>query len=399
MIQSPKSITAYQSSILANLVQTGITQTSPGGKARAFCDGVGSELGNLETRAFSNLAARLLPYAQGSDLDFYGQISGPIRLAQQDVSSPASDNNFQFYVLSGTFGAINSGNPIVIPSGTQISTGSSTGPVMLVDGDVTLSPGDSVMPFAVIARDGGSAGNAPAGVFTNSSFSNYTDANYGSLLVRNNFGLAQGSEQETDDNYRYRINLWIQSGTSSNEAALRFALLSVPGIQDVVFERLAGTFQVYVYAITPVVPPSLMAMVQAQIDDNDVFPLTGLAVAPDLVGISLDTTLSLASGVSQLDQASIISSAQIAAASYINNLGTSNPLIVNQIASAIFSSDTRILDIGQPNQPLADIFIWRDRADGTRYSRYLISDYTPALGERIVVEPSLTTALNLTIAS
>ena len=173
----------------------------------------------------------------------------------------------------------------------------------------------------------------------------------------------------------------------------------MPGIQDVVFERLAGTFQVYVYAITPVVPPSLMAMVQAQIDDNDVFPLTGLAVAPDLVGISLDTTLSLASGVSQLDQASIISSAQIAAASYINNLGTSNPLIVNQIASAIFSSDTRILDIGQPNQPLADIFIWRDRADGTRYSRYLISDYTPALGERIVVEPSLTTALNLTIAS
>jgi len=37
MIQTPKSSSAYASSILAAYNQTGIVQTSAGGKARAFC--------------------------------------------------------------------------------------------------------------------------------------------------------------------------------------------------------------------------------------------------------------------------------------------------------------------------------------------------------------------------
>jgi prevent-host-death family protein len=46
---------AYQLDILGALTQTGITQTAAGGKARAFCDIVGDQLGTMETNEFLNL--------------------------------------------------------------------------------------------------------------------------------------------------------------------------------------------------------------------------------------------------------------------------------------------------------------------------------------------------------
>ena len=98
-------------------------------------------------------------------------------------------------------------------------------------------------------------GNAVAGVFTNTNFTNYADSAYGSLLVTNNYGLIGGRDEEDDDSYRYRLSLWLQSSGGAAEADLRFALLTLPGIQDLDFVRQAGTFLCYVYGISPVVPP------------------------------------------------------------------------------------------------------------------------------------------------
>jgi len=116
--------------------------------------------------------------------------------------------------------------------------------------------------------------------------------------VTNSFGLVGGRETETDDDYRFRLNLKIQSSAGANEAALRFALLQIPGIQDLVFERQAGAFIVYVYGISPNVSPGLLQNVQNAINDKAAYPLTGLAVAPDLVGISLATTVEFKTGTS-----------------------------------------------------------------------------------------------------
>jgi hypothetical protein len=60
------------------------------------------------------------------------------------------------------------------------------------------------MSFGATALYSGSAGNAAAGVFSLSNFTNYTESTYGSLLVTNNYGIVGGSDAETDDNYRYR---------------------------------------------------------------------------------------------------------------------------------------------------------------------------------------------------
>ena len=399
MIQKPYTTTQFQVDILQALANTGITQLAPGGKARAYGDIVADKLGEMELREFLNLSETLLPFATAGNLDLIGEIFGVTRLGATTSSVGATDQNFRFYVRSGTFGDINSGQDIAIPDGVQIFTASAGGPVYLAY-PVTLKATDSSAYFTVRSATPGSAGNAAASVFASHNFTYYANAAYGSLLVTNAYGIVGGRDAETDEDYRYRVNLKLQSQSGVNEAALRFTLLQVPGIQDVVFDRHAGTFDVFVYSIAPQVAASLLSMVQQTINDNVAFPLTGNAVAPDLVGISLTTTLHLSAGLSDTYRQTAAANATAAAEDYINNLAVGQTLVINTIAGQIQNSDTRILDVGDPDKPLAEIYIWKSRPDGSRYSRFLLGNYTPQAGERIVVEvhDGLVSPINLQVA-
>ncbi len=385
MVQKPKSFAEYQSDILTALAATGIRQLAPGGKARAFGDIVADKLGELENNQFVNLGQTLLPFATGTSLDLLGEVYGINRIQQSASSVDASDGNFRFYVRRGTFGDVNNGKDITVPAGVRITTDDENGPVYLSEMCVLLA-GQSEQYFGASSLYTGAAGNTAAKVFTRHNFTNYAEAPYGSLLVSNDYGLVGGRDEEDDESYRYRIYLHIRSASGTNETALRFALLQVPGIQDIVFERRAGTFLVYVYGITPAASSSLIANVQQVIDDQAAYPITGVAVSPDLVGISLVTTLRLNTTPTLVEQDTILAAARNEAALYINNLGVGEPLIINEIADRIRNSDARILDIGEPNRQLPEIFIWRSRSDATRYSRFLVGNYQPQSGERIMVE-------------
>lgn len=399
MIQTPKSSATYAAELLAALQSTGITNTSPGGKARALVDIIADRMGDLETRQFVNVSQNLIPFAVTDALDALGDIYGVPRIQAQDASSPATDNNFEFYVITGTFGDINNGQDVVIPSGTRIFSQSSVGPVYSLDTTITLLASASTTGFSASSTAIGTAGNVPANILNRHNFTNYAQSNFGSLLVTNNYGVIGGRDTEDDESFRFRIRLRLQSTGGAAEADLRASILQIPGIQDVIFTPLAGTYLVYIYGISPVVPPSLINLVQVALNAATAYPLTGRAIVPDLIGISLQTTLTLRAGSSTSDQSDIISNAQQAAENYVNNLTVNQELIINEISNLILSSDARILDIGQPNKPLNSIFIWRSRLDGTRYSRFLVGDYPPANGERIVVEESITNPINLTIAT
>ena len=167
------------------------------------------------------------------------------------------------------------------------------------------------------------------------NFTNYADNRFGALLVTNDYGIVGGRDTEDDDSYRYRIHLKLVSQAGSNENALRFALLQVPGIPDVVFDSKAGTLICYVYAITPVAAASVLAAVQDTIDQTVAFPVTGLAVNPDLVGITFATTITLVSGTTATDCGTVISRRPAAAQTYSNNLGVGNALILKDMATEI----------------------------------------------------------------
>ena len=220
---------------------------------------------------------------------------------------------------------------------------------------MTLAAGDSSQFFSARSLLSGSAGNAPSGVFDRHNFTHYADSRFGTLLVTNSFGLVGGRETETDDDYRFRLNLKIQSSAGANEAALRFALLQIPGIQDLVFERQAGAFIVYVYGISPNVSPGLLQNVQNAINDKAAYPLTGLAVAPDLAGISLATSVEFKTGTSVEEKNLALEAAAAAAENYINNLAVGETLVVNEIADRIRNADPKILDLGEVNREISEI--------------------------------------------
>ena len=398
-ISSPQGVSTFQAQLLSALQNTGISQSSPGGKARALTDAIGSQMGGLESRSYSALAQTLLPFASGDNLDFIGEIFGIPRLDATTASSSLSDGNFIFYVQSGTFGSINSGNNIIVPAGTTLSTASTTGPTYTLDSSVTLLASAASASFSATSTTDGASGNILPGSITNCSFQGYTNYKYGTLLVTNNVGVSSGMDAETDDDYQYRISLKLSSKNGAAQADVTLAILSVPGIQNVVFQSQAGTYLCYIYATSPIVPTSTMLMVQSAIDASTAWPLVGTAVQPDLVGISLSTTLTFVSGATTSQKSGAIISAQTAASNYINNLAIGSTLVINEIAASILSSSPYILDIGQPNAPLNSVYIWRSRADGTRYSRSLISDYSPVTGERITTEPSLNTPITLTASS
>jgi hypothetical protein len=394
-IQLPTSSNTFQNSILSALATSGITQLSPGGKARAFADIVGDMLGNVETNTFNMVSQSLLPYATGSSLDLLGDIFGVARLGQTNSTVAPDDNNFEFYVRVGTFGSINNGQDIIVPAGVIVSSSSPSGSTFVLTQSITLPASANSVFFAASSSLPGSAGNVTSGVIDQSNFVNYAQSQFGTLLVTNNFGVIGGQDAESDNDYRYRINLKITSRAGANQAALQFAILQIPGVQNIVFEPKAGTFIAYVYGISPQVPTSLLRLVQDAISNTAAFPLTGLAVAPNLVGFSLETSIIFVAGVSSGDQQSIIQNAVSAAQTYINNLPVGAALIINELAAQIINADRRILDIGTPNNPIESIFVWRSRADGTRYSRFLVSDYTPSLGERIITEYSISNAISL----
>jgi uncharacterized phage protein gp47/JayE len=397
-IQSPQTAPAYQAAILAALAGTGISNFTPGSKARAFCDVVGDQMGQLETRQYLNLSQTLLPYATDDALDMLGEIYGVPRLTRQDATVYSTDNNFQFYVRTGTFGDINNGQDISIPANVQIYPQGSTNPAYVTQA-VVLPAASSAVAFSAIPLLTGSAGNAPAGIFTQHNFTGYTQSAFGSLLVTNNVGVVGGRDEEDDDSYRYRIHLKLQSRNGVNEAAIRLVVLSLPGVQDVVLSSQAGSFLVYLYGISPQIPASLIQIAQQAVNDAATFPIHGTVLTPDLIGISLSTTLSLTRGVSPSDSSSIIVNAQNAASTYINNLGVGQSLIINAVGDTIRNSDARISDVGDPDHELQNIFIWRSRSDGTRYSRFLINNYTPEAGERIIVETSIPNPISIAVAS
>lgn len=397
MIQQPETSAQFSADILQALSNTGITNLSPGGKARAFADIVADALASMESREFNNLTMTVLPFATDTSLDFIGSLYGVTRITQQDAIVLSSDNNLGFYVVNGTFGSINNGNAINIPVGVQITTSAPGGPVYLTNA-MTLPANQDTFFFGATSLYPGSSGNAAAGTLRSHNFTAYADSLYGSLLVINTSGVIGGREAESDDDYRYRINLTILGSAGSNQAALTAKLLQIPGIQNVIFSTLAGTFLVYVYGISPQVPASLLQLVQSTLNDSTAYPIIGQVLAPDLIGISLTTTVTFVNGTSSANQSSDMNAAQAAAANYINNLAIGRELVINDISDAILSSSSDILDIGQPNQPLNSIYIWRSRDDGSRYSQSLISNYIPAQGERIVVEGSISNPINLIAA-
>lgn len=380
---------------------TKVTRISPGSKARSILEAASRNLNQAYNTFDLNFARAFLSGADGKFLDLLGEILGVSRLGIETASVNASTEVVKFFVETGTFGDINSGSAITIPAGTVLSTEVDNSGVSykLTTGVVLAASGKSQF-VSVTALLPGESSNIGSGALTFHNFTNYTDSANNTLKVTNISGIFTGANVETDINYRFRIAKSALASESANETAVLLAALSVPGVANVVLQNRAkgiGTYKVLIKSITPTVSTALIDSVGAVLSRVTAQGTLGIADKPLETGMAFEISLRYQNGVSVEEKDAIEAQIRSAIEEYVNNLDIGEEFILNELVERVLSVSTNIKDIGQPNRPIDNMFIYREsKLRDSKVREQLISNYIPAADERVILEPSLSQPVTIT---
>lgn len=152
-------------------------------------------------------------------------------------------------------------------------------------------------------------------------------------------------ENETDDNYRYRISKQVRTTAAANKMAIRLACLSIEGIKDVKMKRWVlgtGSFAVYLIGENPIISDELLEKAQKTIDEVQAFGNRGIAVKPEEVPIELKIRLVFNNKATQDDRRELALNARREVRMYIQNLSIGDNIIINEIIERVMSVDDKI---------------------------------------------------------
>lgn len=309
----------------------------------------------VEATAFENMkvenAQELLDMrnsislAVGRDLDEIGEKVFGIQ--RRESIAPTISSNMKllkFYVSSGTFGTINSGNGIVVQAGTVLEGAIPGGYIKFATKDEITLPYDAAELYISAILISGPYDIIPAGSIAKHDVKTYTDVANGTLLVTNIGVVATGMPAESDDNYRYRITTALKSFAKSNYFGVHEAITALPGISDVsIYSANAGggTFTVFVKSISPIATQQLLDDVKKVIYQCVPPWASFTVIGPAYIGLKVDilvtvTNLSSISNQNQLKQ-QIISTVS----SFINNV-PSRGFDISEIENIVIASNPNI---------------------------------------------------------
>jgi uncharacterized phage protein gp47/JayE len=390
--------------------KSGITQLSPGAKARMILDAVYQEEYNQHTLFDSNLMQAFLRYCEDKFLDFFGDMLNILRFEATTAISTTEHNNFMFYVDSGTFGDINSGVDFIIPSGRTVSTiefpvetptyaeaqGIDRQTIIQYDTTTdTICRADSSFVYADIrARVEGRNSNVPRSVLRRHNFTSYTLSSNELLKCTNKYAISSGRPRESDDAYRYRLMNSRKARERANKIAIRLAALSVPGVADVShvnYEQGPGTASIYILSFVPTTSPTLVDQVQVAIDQVAANGTRQYALAPQPLGLEFVISVNWRSGTTETAKGNTYASIRNTIERTLNGLTIGQELDLVDLAAIVSRSTNNILTIGlQRPGYFEEVYVYRNSPDGAGVRKSLYSgDYIkPLYNERIMLETS-----------
>lgn len=210
--------------------RTGITNWGVGSVARNLSESVAAELFANKKVVSDSFQAMQLGSAKGKALDSVARSVSGVERAPATRATIKSGERSLVIFTDTTFGAINSGNDIILPTGTKISA---NGISFSTDKAYTLSAASSITYISANADGLGSKWNVPAHALTTHDFTGYTDSANKTLKVSNLNPVLNGSDVESDEKLRFRATARNAALQRNNGAANRLAGLSIPGVQDV----------------------------------------------------------------------------------------------------------------------------------------------------------------------
>jgi uncharacterized phage protein gp47/JayE len=389
------------SAALSKLSSTNITQLAPGAKARFILDTVAEEQANQHDTFDTNLMQAFIKYANGRFLDFFGDMMNLPRIEPTHATS--EENNFIFYVQSGTFGDINGGLDFTIPVGTTVSTVPYTGQVITpgIQEQPTIEyktlesalcqTSQSFVSVKVRARIEGAFSDVPRNVLNKHLFTSYAGSQNNTLKCTNRYAISTGTDRETDDSYRYRLSNVFRARNLATLIAIRLAALSTPGVanvKEVSCEQGPGTFSLYVRGLTPTPGPGLLQSVTASVMNVAPYGIRPFILAPSTLGLEFLAYVSWNRKATATDITRGYQTMRDALESRLNTVDIGEAIVLADLIDILLSAAPLALSIGgnKPNT-FDEVYITRSDSTGSTV-RSLISgtEIIPLYNERIVLE-------------
>ena len=204
-----------------------------------LADVIGDELISIRNESIEIVEQSQIETATGETLDELAfNMYGFTRRPPSRADSLAIERNVYFYAPDGSvFGDINGGQDIVIPRGTRISNNeffqtNDTSTIYTTDEEYILRADLGVGYVGVRSDRFGFESNVDSDTLSFHEFEGYANYNQGQLKVTNRYPILNGSDEETDNNFRFKITNFIQASTNLNIDNLSLASLDVNGLAE-----------------------------------------------------------------------------------------------------------------------------------------------------------------------
>lgn len=340
------SLSEAQVRLLNNTKLTNFSENSVvGNLLRGFVDIVSTENNFNE----ADIMSKLISSATGSSLNSIGKLFGISRnqpyYAQGYVTIELNSamgysiDNLKDIIKTETGEDV---TEIVIPQGTIISNNDKSKQYTVTTDYILTNEGvDCYVLCTEISEDfnvtGNELNNIPYPTPKINAILNY-------LNIYNKDAIINGTEEESDENYRYRLANFYTANARANETALRLAALSVPGVSDVILEKYKygiGNTNIIVISQDPITNNGLLAAVEQNVVSVNASSEDITVSAPKYEGITLRCKILFKEDLedaSSKDQ--IIESIKRNIITYINSLTIGESLNFNEIKNIIINSDS-----------------------------------------------------------
>lgn len=379
--------------------RTSLANIVPGTISHQIAESIAFESYIAETKIEEDSKKKSISDATGIDLTIIGDFFGVERLPSMPAYISESMRTLKFYVSGNrTFGEINNGSDIIIPEGTLISApNTKTSFVFKLDNDYVLLSNTTEQYVGATLIQGINE-PIPSRALTEHDFTNYYDYINGSLLVTNLSTIASGREEESDDNYRYRLKNALRAFNQSTNDGVYEVARSVPGVSNIYIDQASnggGSFSVYVQGITPITGDEIVNNVKTALMQECVSPWVNISVTkPNYIGLQLSFIITLNDPSELTSYIPLTSKITNEVSYYINNF-YDYTLYLNDITKLIINMDVRITDV-----EFSLIRVYRGTENYRVYEDIDLSTVNPRIEilpiEKIIVEP-ISNSINITV--
>ena len=352
-----------------------------------FSETIGDELNSLRAEINNEFSSMQMSNASGSVLDSVAMDNyGLLRRPATYANALEEESNVYFYVESGTFGDLNEGNNINLPAGTLIAAkefGFGENVTYEVLYDYILEADSSVYYCSVRSIDTGYSQNVDKDSLLFHNFTNYVKKDENKLKVKNRFAILNGSDRESDEIFKSRLNNFLTANVNLNEDLVTLEAIMIPGVTEIKMINNyfgIGTLGIVVFGSGRESSQSLIELVENRTAELASPGTTISVVGGVTVYIDFDVRVYIKPNLNTVEKDSIINQIKTFIYSNIEMAESSGRIDLISISNGIISSipGNSILGIGRKTSGSMFEKVYQRKSDRfnslPEYKEELISD-------------------------